>query len=130
MNFKKLGWYLVALGVILGVASAVFAWLPYDMRWEHFRAIAAATSRGETSDLYRIERQFEAYGQFKVGFGIAAAITIFLGAAVIASAKPPSSRKDGTSDSDTWTCSTCQVSNPSGHGCKLCGEMQKSTEGS
>lgn len=126
MDFKRFGWYLVMLGVIFGLAAAVFAWLPYDMRWEHFRAVTGY----DRSELLRIERQFETYGQFKIGLGIAAAITIFFGAAVIASAKPPSSRKDGTSDSDTWICSACQVSNPSGYGCKLCGEIQKSTDAS
>lgn len=116
MDFKKLGWYIASLGAIFGVAAGVFAWLPYDMRWEHFRAIVAAT-RGDTTDLFRIERQFDLYSQFKIGLGIASAVITFLGVAIISSSKPSVSESDAS-----WTCPTCEVSNPTGHGCKLCGQ--------
>ncbi len=87
MNFKKFGWYLVYLGGIFGLVAALFAWMPYNMRWEHFNAISRATLGGDSSALFAIERQFETYKVVEIGFGIAAAITLFIGAAMIFSSR-------------------------------------------
>jgi hypothetical protein len=118
MDFKKLGRYLVGLGLTLGLVCIYYAWLPYDMRWVEFEAIKDATMRGGYSPkLADINQQFELYGQRKYGFGIASAVITFLGVAIISSSKPSVSESDAS-----WTCPTCEVSNPTGHGCKLCGE--------
>lgn len=81
MNFNQFGRYLVYLGCIFGIAAAVFAWIPYNLRWEESRAISESI-HGNPSKLYEIRLQFETYGQFKVGFGIASVITLFLGFAM------------------------------------------------
>lgn len=118
MDFKKLGWYIVGLGSILAVVCGYFAWLPYDMRWEHFEGIKDSIARGGgySPKLAAIEEKFEIFNQLKFGFGIASAVITFLGVAIISSSKPSESKSDSF-----WTCLTCEVSNPTGHGCKLCG---------
>lgn len=118
MNFNKFGWYLVYLGGIFGLVAALFAWMPHNMRWEHYEAIRSATFGGDTSTLFRIERQFEIYGMVKIGFAIACAITLFIGAAMILSSGE-------LSPDDTKECPHCKESiKLDALICKHCGKEQ------
>jgi len=97
MNFKKFGWYLVFLGGIFGLIAALFAWMPYNMRWESYNAIVSR----DDSKYFEIQRQFATFGMLKIGFGIASAITMFLGAALIFSS-------DDVSPEESKLCPYCK----------------------
>ena len=121
MDFKKFGGYLIALGLVLGCVAAYYAWLPHNMRWIEADAIMDSIKRaGYSAKLADVRLQFETFNQRKIGFGIAGAVSIFLGMAMIWSA-----RSNLDDDADQKICPFCAESiKPEAAVCKHCGKDQ------
>jgi len=86
MNFNKFGWYLVYLGILFGFVAGVFAYIPYNLRWEYAEAIMKSI-RGDGAKLWQMQDEFATYARFKLGFGLGGAVTLFIGTAMIFSSK-------------------------------------------
>ena len=88
MDTRKLGWMLLLLGLALGIVAGYYAYQPYAMRWEYAEVLGRAIKQGgysnELGDWKTMLAEFE---ERKRNFGIAAAITAFIGLAVVFSSK-------------------------------------------
>ncbi len=117
LSFNKFSGYLVGLGCIFAIVAGVYAWMPYNMRWEEVSAYREALN-GSPSRLYEMRRLFETYESFKIGFGIASLITLFLGFALKRSSS-------GLSPEESVLCPYCKERIKLGAlVCKHCGKDQ------
>lgn len=92
MDAKKLGWALVALGLAFAAVAGYYAYQPYSMRWEYAEVIGRAIMRGGySSELGEWKTMFADFEERKRNFGVAAAITVFIGLAINFSSKAESS---------------------------------------
>ncbi len=90
MDVRAFGMMVVFLAVILGIFAGFYAMQPYEMRDAYMDALYKATMIGEsTPEFISIQQEIESLKQRASYFGIAAAITGFLGIALIISAKKP-----------------------------------------
>ncbi|OYU12618.1 MAG: hypothetical protein CFE38_06360 [Comamonadaceae bacterium PBBC1] len=127
MDFKKFGWMLIILGGSLGVVAAYHAMIPYINRWDDFKVISDATMAGYRTREYiemKAERATDAQRVF--GFGWAAAVTVFLGLALIFSSKKSSSTKSPStfaqSEKTYWVCGKCnETTETAKNTCWSCG---------
>lgn len=92
MNTKKLGWMLVILGLAFAAVAGYYAYQPHAMRWEYAEVLGRAIKRGGYSnELGDWKTMFSDFEERKRNFGIAAAITAFIGLAIIFSSKTEAS---------------------------------------
>lgn len=120
MNTKKLGQMLMILGFAFAVVAIYYAYQPYSLRWKYADVIGRAILRGGYSDELGDWRfMFAVFEERKRNFGIAAAVTTFIGFAIVYSSKGGSTRK----------CSFCaEEIQIEAMLCKHCGKEQPSLE--
>jgi cytochrome oxidase assembly protein ShyY1 len=88
VDVKKFGEMVAALGGFFGLIAAYYAIKPKTMDKAYVKALQEAIALGGYSDkLADIHMQFEHFEQMSIWFGIAAAVTIFIGVALRLSAK-------------------------------------------
>ena len=119
MNTKKLGWILVALGLVFAAVAGYYAYQRYALRWEYAEVLGRAIQRGGYSnELGDWKTMFSDFDARKQNFGMAAALTTFIGLAFIFSSKPEAS-------ADTKKCPFCaETIEPEALLCKHCGKDQ------
>ncbi len=90
MDVRMFGIAVVILAVILGLFAGFYAMQPNVMRDEYMDLLYQATMLGNsTPELVQMQRKLESIKERAFYFGIAAAITGFLGIALIISARKP-----------------------------------------
>lgn len=88
MDFRKLGWMLVLLSLLLGGVACYYALVPYLDRWVEADAIQEAIRAGYPTDKYiSVKASFALAESRLFMFGWTAGIACFLGLALIASSK-------------------------------------------
>ncbi len=79
---------LVLLGLAFAVVAGYYAYQPHAMRWEYAEVLGRAIDRGGYSgELGNWKTMLADFEERKRNFGIAAAITAFVGLAVVFSSK-------------------------------------------
>lgn len=157
MNTRKLGWMLVLLGLLFAVVAGYYAYQPHAVRWDYAEVLGRAIDRGGySSELGDWKTMLADFEERKRNFGIAAAITVFFGLAVVFSSKseaPEVTKKcpfcaeviqtDAvickhcgrdqpvaeivSSAAPDWTCVECTALNPSDqHVCWNCDSKRES----
>lgn len=82
---------LVLLGLAFAVVAGYYAYQPLSRRWDYAEVLGRAIDRGGySSELGDWKTMFADFEEKKRNFGIAAAITAFIGLAVIFSSKAES----------------------------------------
>jgi rubrerythrin len=112
MDFKKFGWMLVLLGGVLASVAGYYSMIPYINRWDDWKVIAEATNAGYATSEYIAMKAARAVDAQRVfGFGWAAAISAFLGFALITSSKKSSQIYSTAVPSQSaktyWVCGKC-----------------------
>lgn len=86
MDFRKLGWMLLLLSLLLGGVACYYALVPYLDRWVEAEAIQDAIRAGYPTDKYvSIKASFSLAKSRLFIFGWAAGVTGFIGLALIVS---------------------------------------------
>lgn len=103
---------LVLLGGVLASVAGYYSMIPYINRWDDWKVIAEATNAGYATSEYIAMKTARAVDAQRVfGFGWAAAISAFLGFALIASSKKIttdiSTAFPSQSAKTYWVCGKC-----------------------
>jgi hypothetical protein len=127
MDVKKFGWMLVLLGVVLGLVCAYYSMIPYFNRWDDFDVISEATKAGYATREYLRLKAAQAVNQQRMFmFGWGAAISSFIGWALIVSSKKPPQRASPIAIDQSvktfWVCGKCnETTDTAKNTCWSCG---------